>query len=115
MDEGSGPGREEKLSQLLSEASKAHSIYEKDVLHGVRDEAWPTWYAGYLTAHGILDLLAWDSQGREHKEGLALLLADADRLHRDAEVQQHWPDFYARYLLDLGPTGRVSATETEDK
>ena len=115
MNEGTGLGRVERLSQLLEEAHTAHSVYEKDVLHGVWDEEWPAWYAGYLATHGILDLVAWDSQGREPPEGLALLLTEADRLHQSTAPEQHWPHFYARYLLGFDLAGGASPTETETK
>lgn len=113
MDEVSVPGRVERMTQLLEEAHTAHSVYEKGVLHGVWDEEWPAWYAAYLATHGILDLVAWDSQGREPPEGLALLLAEADRLHQRTAPQQHWPHFYARYLLGLDLAGGASTMETE--
>lgn len=101
MDIDSNGSRIEMMTKLLLEASAAHSVYEKRVLNGVRDEEWPAWYAGYLSAHGIGDLLAVDSGDLVPHERLAMLLAEADRLHRSTAPQDQWPDFYARYLLAL--------------
>jgi hypothetical protein len=33
------------LRDLTTRAETAHGVYETEVLHGVRDEEWPQWYA----------------------------------------------------------------------
>ena len=115
MDDGRGPSRVKKLSQLLEEAHTERAVYEKDVLQGVWDEQWPTWYADYLFAHGILDMGIFDSQSREPQEGLALLLAEADRAHQRTSPQTNWPDFYARYMLGIDHVESASSTETASR
>lgn len=44
---------ETKLTSLLKDAEKAHAEYERNVLHGVRDENWPAWYAQFIIAHPL--------------------------------------------------------------
>ncbi|GAA2676217.1 VOC family protein [Actinoplanes palleronii] len=42
------------LEQALRDAATAHGVYEAETLHGVHDEAWPTWYATHMaTAAGL--------------------------------------------------------------
>ena len=36
----------EELAELLREAERAHTEYEREL--GERDEDWPAWYAGYI-------------------------------------------------------------------
>jgi len=37
-----------KLADYLRAAEEAHSVYQREQLHGVRDENWPDWYAKYI-------------------------------------------------------------------
>ncbi len=46
------------IATLLKQAMKAHGVYEKNELHGVYDEQWPDWYAGFVIEHGMNSLLA---------------------------------------------------------
>ena len=48
---------EKAIAALLTETETAHGVYETNVLGGVFDEEWPTWYAAYLLDHGLRDLL----------------------------------------------------------
>jgi hypothetical protein len=48
---------ENAVAALLREAEHAHGEYEVATLGGVRDEAWPVWYATYLLDHGLGDVL----------------------------------------------------------
>jgi hypothetical protein len=36
------------LRDLMTRAETAHGVYETEVLHGVRDEEWPQWYAEHM-------------------------------------------------------------------
>ena len=38
-----------KLAEYLRDAEQAHGVYEREKLHGVRDENWADWYARYIT------------------------------------------------------------------
>ena len=38
-----------KLAEYLRAAEEAHAVYEREQLHGVRDEKWADWYAKYIT------------------------------------------------------------------
>jgi hypothetical protein len=46
-----------KIANLLSQAGSAHHHFEQTVLKGVYDQEWPTWYADYVTGHGLGELL----------------------------------------------------------
>ena len=37
-----------KLAEYLRAAEQAHAVYEREELHGVRDENWADWYAKYI-------------------------------------------------------------------
>ena len=59
---------EKAIAALLTKTETAHGVYEMNVLGGVFDEAWSTWYAAYLLDHGLgdrlpgaksLELLTW--------------------------------------------------------
>ena len=41
-------GTIELLRDLMTRAETAHGVYETEVLKGVRDEEWPTWYAEHM-------------------------------------------------------------------
>ncbi|MFE5408162.1 hypothetical protein [Microbacterium sp. NPDC056569] len=42
------PDTEAFLRELLIRTAEAHGGYERDVLGGVYDEAWPRWYAAFM-------------------------------------------------------------------
>lgn len=106
MEGETGSDRVGEIVRLFGEAKSEHIVYERDLLNGVWDEAWPAWYAAYLVEHGILRVVELDAQNP--KEDLARLLAEADRLHQQEAPQEEWPGFYARYLLGArsGAPGR---------
>jgi hypothetical protein len=37
-----------KLAECLRAAEQAHAVYEREELHGERDEKWADWYANYI-------------------------------------------------------------------
>jgi hypothetical protein len=88
---------ERALAALLEEAKTAHVAYETDMLGGVYDEAWPTWYAAYLLDHGLADHLP----GAERLD-VTSLAAELVRLAADyerGEQSSPWPDVYARGIF----------------
>jgi hypothetical protein len=84
------------IAKLIGEAGAAHGVHEERDLHGVRDEAWAVWYAGYLVEHGIGDLLGQTIT----TEQLALLLARYDEDYRAQQRKEGWPEYYAAQLLE---------------
>jgi hypothetical protein len=79
------------VRDLLQEAGAAHAVYERDELAGVRDEAWPAWYAAYLLDHGLVELLP----GVEDADDLAAMLEELDADYRREQPADGWPEFYA--------------------
>jgi hypothetical protein len=84
-----------EIANLLDKTQAAHGAYEERELHGVYDQAWPAWYAAYLVAHGIGDLLGLAITA----EQLARLLKQYDEGYRAQQRQEGWPDYYAAQLL----------------
>jgi hypothetical protein len=37
-----------KLAEQLRAAEQAHAVYQREQLHGVRDENWADWYATFI-------------------------------------------------------------------
>ena len=87
----------DRLSHLFSDAKRAHVTYERDDLKGT-DPDWAGWYARYLIDRGVQSLAGWPSSAGTEKE-VAALLREADRVHQANAPQDHWPDYYARYIL----------------
>ena len=88
---------EKAVAALLMQTEKAHGAYETNVLGGVFDEAWPTWYATYLLDHGLSDHLP----GAECLD-VASLTAMLARLAADYEQGDKalpWPDAYAQRIV----------------
>jgi hypothetical protein len=90
------PTNEAAIAALLREAAAAHAEYETNVLQGVRDEAWPAWYATWLLEHGIRDLLP--SVNIMDNERLAAQLTELDANYRRESPSGEWPEFYAGRL-----------------
>jgi hypothetical protein len=44
-----------KLAEHLRAAEQAHAVYQREQLHGVRDENWADWYAKYIAEHMTQD------------------------------------------------------------
>ena len=90
------PATEQReIANLLDKTQAAHGAYEEQELHGVYDQAWSAWYATYLVAHGIGDLLGQAITA----EQLARLLKQYDEDYRIQQRQEGWPDYYAAQLL----------------
>lgn len=89
---------ERAIAQLLTETGAAHGVYETNALGGVYDDAWPVWYAGYLVAHGIGDLL-----GRPiAADALSTILTQCQVEHEREHAAEAWPTYYARRIAVLG-------------
>ena len=88
---------EQAVAALLREAETAHVAYETDVLSGVFDEDWPTWYAAYLLDHGLGDHLP----GAENLDvtTLTAMLARLAVDYQRGEQASPWPDVYARGIV----------------
>ena len=87
------------LEALLSETEAAHGVYETTELHGVYDQDWPRWYAGYAVEHGIGALLGRHVTADE----LAQLLATSwEELQRaDPPPTGPWTAAIARRLVEV--------------
>ncbi len=91
------PTPEIAVAALLRETETAHGAYETDVLSGVFDEDWPTWYGTYLLEHGLGK--HFPAAGAVDVDTLASMLK---RLAADYEREQPespWPDIYARGIV----------------
>lgn len=93
----SGRSDERALSTLLSETGSAHGVYETTELDGVYDEQWPLWYAGYLVAHGVGDLVGRPVSAEE----VSVLLKECQAAHERDGAAEGWPVYYARHLIAL--------------
>lgn len=84
---------QEALADLLRETGRRHHaafIEAKAV-----DPEWAIWYAGYLQAH------LWDRAGRlPTRSELVALLVRADREYTASDVDEPWPQYYARLILE---------------
>jgi len=83
-------GLEPAIAALLRATESAHGAYETEILGGVRDEDWPTWYATYLLGHGLAD-----HQSEAGAEAVVDLAATLRRLAADYEREQPgipWPE-----------------------
>jgi|SRR3954467_10460246 len=80
---------------LLEAVESAHGTYETNELGGVRDEAWPQWYASYLLTHGLAERLGAPDLTPER---LASRLVQLDADYRRAQPAIPWTTFYAERL-----------------
>ena len=88
---------EKAIAALLTDTKMAHGAYETDVLGGVLDEAWPTWYAVYLLDHGLGGLLPGGVS--LDVANLAALLARLAADYERGDKASPWPDIYARGIV----------------
>ena len=85
--------RPDAIDDLLVEAEKAHGVYEAEQLNGVYDEAWPRWYAEYVVAHGLADLLGHEADATRVAAFLEEAFADFERL--DPKPAEPWASYIA--------------------
>jgi hypothetical protein len=86
---------EQRIAALLSETGAAHGVYEERELNGVYDQNWPAWYAAYLVAHGLGDLVAAPLT----TEQLSQLLKQCDEAYKREQPAEGWPSYYARLMV----------------
>jgi hypothetical protein len=98
LDTSAQTEAETAIARLLRETERAHAVYEREVLGGMRDEAWPAWYAAYLLDLGL---------GRHTPQGnslavdtLAAALTRLDEAYRREQPTREWPEYYARGLSE---------------
>ena len=91
------PTRPDIIAALLREAESAHGAYEATVLGGIRDEAWPIWYANYLLDHGLSEHLSGETALTVDQ--LADMLSDLAADYEREQPTTPWPDAYARAIL----------------
>src|SRR5438105_14908487 len=97
-----------QISHFLSRTANAHDSFEQESLGGKRDDEWAKWYAQYMLDNGFLDLFSDAAQRGRLRDHLDAILADADVSHRATAPSEHWPDYYARYLVG-GAAGHPKA------
>ncbi|MCB0196860.1 MAG: hypothetical protein KDJ65_33220 [Anaerolineae bacterium] len=84
-----------QIAQLLAQAGSAHHQFEQTVLKGAYDEAWPDWYADYLLAHNLNDLLPEPVSLTELSQ--FLLQSNETRIQQLPEPD--WADYTAHDLV----------------
>ena len=90
--------RTDAIRALLDETETAHGAYETTELHGVYDEAWPSWYARYAVEHGLGDLIGHPVQD----DALANLLSRTFDDFKDAKPTptQPWAMYTAQRIAE---------------
>ncbi len=83
--------------EMTPEKAIAALLTETNVLSGVFDEAWPTWYAAYLLDHG----LAAHLPGAESLDvaNLAAMLARLAADYERGDKASPWPNVNAREIV----------------
>ncbi|CAN5506725.1 hypothetical protein BH20CHL7_BH20CHL7_13340 [soil metagenome] len=84
------------LEALLAQAGAAHTVFEREELDGVYDEAWPQWYAAYAIDHGIGDLLTRSVTVEELARFFVSTWDEAQR--RDPRPSESWPTWMAQRI-----------------
>jgi hypothetical protein len=83
-----------KIANLLSQAGSAHHHFEQTVLKGVYDQEWPAWYARYVIAYGLEELLSTTVP----VEQLSQFLAENYELYKRENSPLGWADYTARQI-----------------
>ena len=86
---------QQQIAALLSETGAAHGVYEEGELNGVYDQNWPAWYAAYLVAHGLSNLVGVALA----VEQISQLLKQYDQDYQHEQPREGWPAYYARRLV----------------
>lgn len=87
------------VARLLGQAGAAHGVYEERELGGVYDQQWPQWYAAYLVAHGLGELVGAPVTAAQ----VAAWLSACDAAYRAERPAQGWPAYYAGRAQLLQP------------
>jgi|GEM_PF-2357823 len=80
----------QRVAELRGRAGAAHGVYEEGELGGVYDQQWPQWYAAYLVAHGLSDLVGRALTAAQ----VAAWLADCDAAYKAACPGIGWAAYY---------------------
>lgn len=88
------------IAALLREAKVEHGRYEAEVLRGL-DPDWSRWYADYLLANGLPQILEGSPALPTVTGDLKALLLEADRLYPIDVVGDEWPTYYAKRFVSL--------------
>jgi hypothetical protein len=83
-----------QIASLLSQAGSAHHQFEQTVLKGVYDQEWPAWYAEYVIAHGLNDLLP----NPVTIEQLSRFLAENYEVYKKENSKLGWADYTAQQI-----------------
>lgn len=81
-----------KLIETLREASAAHGDYETNILNGVYDDNWPSWYAAYVVGAFGMEIIK--------PAKLTKLLIEAHKMHQKQNPGIDWVIFYADYIIN---------------
>jgi hypothetical protein len=87
--------KRERVVGLLDAAASAHHEYEVQELDGMRDEAWPHWYAAHLLENGLDQVIIPAPNQGALAEFFAQSYAEYEAQHPDA----NWQIFTAEQLL----------------
>jgi hypothetical protein len=82
------------IANLLSQAGSAHHHYEQTILKGVYDQEWPAWYADYVIAHGLGELLPAPVAA----EQLSRFLAENYKRYKQENSKLGWAEYTAQYI-----------------
>lgn len=86
--------RLEEMTALLVQAGEAHGTYEIDVLHGVYDQDWALWYAGYVVEQGISALIGHVVTVNQMAQFFTTTFAD----YQAAQPGESWAAYTARRI-----------------
>lgn len=92
------------LAELLEQAGVRH--HEAFAATNGDDPEWPLWYAAYLE-DGIAEILGVTPA----RSRIVQCLLNAKEEHLSSDSDRPWPEFYARYILELGDDISTSPTE----
>ncbi|MFN8456590.1 MAG: hypothetical protein U0401_18300 [Anaerolineae bacterium] len=82
------------IANLLSQAGSAHHHFEQTVLKGVYDQDWPAWYADYVIAHDLGELLPAPITA----EQLGRFLATNYEIYKQEGSKLGWADYTAHQI-----------------
>lgn len=83
-----------EISSLLTQAGMAHHEYEQNILKGVYDRDWASWYADYALTNGLNKLL----NASLTVEQLTQLLVQTDKQYEAETPTQSWSDYTAEKM-----------------
>lgn len=86
--------RIQAIEALLAQAKAAHAEYERTELNGVYDEDWAQWYAAFIAAYGLADLVGRPTDVSEVASFLQGAWAEQER----AAPAEPWESYTARRI-----------------